>query len=154
VAAAFAPGASDLSNVTVLLVEDSPDNQDLVKRILTRKNATVILANNGLEGVELATSRHYDLILMDVQMPVMDGYSATRTLRAQGNRTPIIALTAHALNQVHQRCLDAGCSDYLPKPINSKALIDKVASYARGPTSAKERETNALLAKASDHSHL
>lgn len=121
---------ADLSQIKVLVVEDSPDNQNLINTILSKANASVTIANNGLEGFEEAVSERYDVVLMDVQMPVMDGYTATQKLREQGFDRPIIALTAHAMSGVHRRCLDAGCTDYLAKPINTRALIEKVSRYA------------------------
>jgi len=122
----------DLSNVHVLVVEDSPDNQNLVLRILSKRKAEVTVADNGLEGVNKAINGDFDLILMDVQMPVMDGYTATQTLRAKGFEKPIIALTAHAMNEVQSRCLEVGCTDYLPKPLNSKDLLEKIAKHCLG----------------------
>jgi len=121
----------DLSNVKVLLVEDAIDNQNPVRRILSRKNAQLSVASNGIEGIEKASREEFDIILMDVQMPVMDGYTATQKLRAQGFQKPIIALTAHAMHEVHHRCMEVGCTDYISKPINSKNLIEKVAWHTR-----------------------
>ncbi|MFN8792529.1 MAG: PAS domain S-box protein [Bdellovibrionales bacterium] len=121
----------DLSNVKVLLVEDAIDNQNLVRRILSRKNAHLSVASNGIEGIEKASQEDFDIILMDVQMPIMDGYTATQKLRAQGYQKPIIALTAHAMHEVHHRCMEVGCTDYISKPINAKNLIEKVAWHTR-----------------------
>jgi PAS domain S-box-containing protein len=129
----------DLSDVEVLLVEDSLDSQNLVSKILTRKHVHVTVASNGLEGIEKATSGNFDLVLMDVQMPVMDGFAATQKLRERGYRKPIIALTAHAMSQAQHRAMDAGCSDYLAKPINSKDLLAKVAFYASHRRGARGR---------------
>ncbi len=112
-----------LDGVRVLLVEDSPDNQTLIWRHLTKYGALVEIADNGLEGVNKAFASEHDIVLMDLQMPVMDGYTATGKLRGRGYSKPIIALTAHAMADVRKKCQDVGCTDHLPKPINSNDLI-------------------------------
>ncbi len=118
-----APGGNLLEGRKVLVVEDSEDNQLLVKLFLSRQGMIdVDFANNGQEGVDAALSGDYDFILMDMQMPVKDGYQATQELRDRGYDRPIIALTAHAMKEDRERCLRAGCSDYLTKPLESKAL--------------------------------
>ena len=103
-----------------LLVEDGKVNQQLIKRLLERAGATVDLADNGQIGVEKALSSDgdYDIILLDMQMPVMDGYTAAQHLRAAGYRGPIIALTADAMTSNRNRCLEAGCDDFATKPID------------------------------------
>jgi len=120
-------GNEYLSGKKVLVVEDVLDNQMLTKLYLARKGMKVQFANNGLEGVEKAMGEHYDLILMDMQMPVMDGYTATRELREKGYRKPIIALTAHAMKEDREKCLQAGCDDYLTKPLDSGVLYDAIS---------------------------
>ena len=118
------PLAKDtLQNVRVLLVEDSPDNQKLIWRYLSKYGALVEIADNGLEGVGKALATEHDIILMDLQMPVMDGYTATGKLRGRGYNKPIIALTAHAMADVRKKCQDVGCNDHLPKPINPQDLV-------------------------------
>lgn len=92
------------------------------------------MADNGQIAVDLALTAKaegepYDVILMDMQMPVMDGYNATMKLRAEGYTEPIIALTAHAMNHDRQKCLDAGCDEYLSKPINHFSLVSLVARF-------------------------
>ena len=123
----------------VLLVEDGPDNQRLIGFVLKKAGAEVTLADNGQIGCELATAAKskghpFDVILMDMQMPILDGYAATQRLRETGYTQPIIALTAHAMASDRQKCIDAGCNDYATKPIDQKKLIKLVASYIDVPT--------------------
>lgn len=119
-----------LRGVRVLLVEDAPINQILISRFLTGAGAHVELANNGVEGVQKALTGDFGIVLMDIQMPEMDGYEATTTLRGRGYKTPIIALTAHALKEDRDRCLAAGCSDHLTKPIDRRLLISQISNLA------------------------
>jgi len=116
----------------VLLVEDGPDNQRLIGFLLKKAGADVVLADNGQIAVEKALSPEgeFDVILMDMQMPVMDGYEATRVLRAANYKGPIIALTAHAMKYDQQECLDAGCDDYQAKPVDRGTLLRIVEKYA------------------------
>ncbi len=123
-----------LAELRVLLAEDGIDNQKLISRILTRAGAAVDLAENGRAAVDLAWTavEHespYDVILMDMQMPVMDGYEASALLRTTGYRHPIVALTAHAMSGEMQKCISAGCDGYLTKPIARQTLIDGVLRY-------------------------
>ena len=121
---------SRLSGRHILLAEDGPDNVCLISLLLGKAGAEVDVAQNGREAVEAARRRPYDVVLMDMQMPEMDGYEAVRTLRAEGYFRPIVALTAHATTTDRDRCLACGCSDYLTKPIDRTHLIECVAGHA------------------------
>ena len=113
----------------VLIAEDTPELQLLERRILEGVGVTVTVANNGEEAVELSKSHSFDLILMDMQMPVMDGIEATREIRAAGNTIPIIALTANVM-QAHRDAFNAaGCDDFLGKPINRQKLLQLLKGY-------------------------
>lgn len=112
-----------LQGVQVLLVEDSEDNQDLICSLLAAEGAEVEVAQSGREGIEKAMQKEYNVILMDIQMPELDGHEAVCVLRSLGYRRPIAALTANALKSERDRSLEEGFDDYLIKPINRKALI-------------------------------
>jgi CheY-like chemotaxis protein len=107
----------------VLLAEDNPVNQKVAVRQLAKLGIAADAVADGVEAVEAVSRGDYDLLLMDVQMPVMDGFAATRELRKRGSRVPIVALTANALTGDHERCLEAGMDDYLSKPILEPELI-------------------------------
>jgi len=119
----------------ILFAEDGPDNQRLIAFFLKKSGAEVMLADNGQIALDLASSavrenRPFDVILMDMQMPVLDGYSATISLRQQGYEGLIIALTAHTMAGDREKCLQAGCDDYVTKPVDQKKLIALVDQYA------------------------
>ena len=110
----------------ILLVEDNEMNRDMLSRRLLRKGYEVICAVDGGEGVAMATSECPDLILMDMSLPVMDGWESTRQIRAAGSKTPIIALTAHAMHGDEQKAREAGCDDYDTKPVDLPRLLGKI----------------------------
>jgi PAS domain S-box-containing protein len=112
----------------ILLVEDGTTNRKLISLILERAGASIRSAENGQAGLEAFAWEAFDLILMDMQMPVMDGYTATRELRRRGYTRPIIALTAHAMASDERKCREAGCSGYMTKPIEPQQLLEVVAS--------------------------
>jgi len=116
-----------LPRARVLVVDDGATNRKLVSLILRRAGVEVATAENGQVGVEMAGREHFDVILMDMQMPVLDGYSATRQLREQGSRVPIVALTANAMVGDDQKCREAGCTAYLTKPIDADRLVQLLA---------------------------
>jgi PAS domain S-box-containing protein len=116
----------------LLVVDDAPENRDLVTLILVDNGLHVEQAENGKIAVDMARAQHFDVILMDMQMPVMDGYEATRTLRGDGLKIPIIALTANAMKEAEQKVLEAGCSGIQPKPINIDQLLQAVADLLGG----------------------
>jgi PAS domain S-box-containing protein len=122
--------AGVLSMAKVLLVEDALDNQILIKRILTKKGASVDVANNGLEGVEKALAGNYSIILMDIQMPVMDGYEAIKKLRSMGYEGTVFALTAHAMAEERKKTKAAGYDGHLTKPLDTDALINTIRDHS------------------------
>jgi two-component system cell cycle response regulator DivK len=114
----------------ILLVEDNEMNRDMLTRRLERKGFQVVIAIDGKAGVEMASSSNPDIILMDLSLPVIDGWEATRQIKA-GSTTqsiPIIALTAHAMAGDEQKALEAGCDDYDTKPIDLQRLLQKISN--------------------------
>ena len=115
----------------ILVVDDGPENREFVKVALEDYDLTIHEAGNGRLAVEMATANDYDLILMDVQMPEMDGFTATRTLRDHGLQTPIVALTANAMKGFEQELFDAGYTEYLTKPIDLDRFLSKLAELLK-----------------------
>lgn len=113
----------------ILVVEDSIDNTILIEHILKKRGAIVECADNGEIGVNKALTQNFDIVLMDVQMPVMDGYTATRILRSKHYVRPIISLTAHAMEEDRRKCLEAGADDYLTKPLRIDLLLQTLSRY-------------------------
>jgi CheY-like chemotaxis protein len=118
----------------ILLAEDNTVNQKVAVRVLERRGHSVTLANNGAEAVTLWARETFDLILMDIQMPGMDGYEATTAIReverTTGAHIPIVAMTAHAMTGDRDRCLAAGMDDYISKPIHMEELLQKVEQFS------------------------
>ncbi len=112
----------------ILLVEDNEMNRDMLSRRLLRNNFDVVMAVNGQEGVDMAKSERPDLILMDMSLPVMDGWTATRTIKADDSTKaiPVIALTAHAMESDREQAMQAGCDDFDTKPIELPRLLGKI----------------------------
>lgn len=131
--ASSAPGPKrELQGTKILLVEDAEDNQVLISHFLTRAGAEIDMANNGQEGVEMALKNDYSVVLMDIQMPHLDGYQATTKLRQAGYQRPIIALTAHALREEREKALRIGCNGHLTKPIDRVELIESLKKLVNG----------------------
>lgn len=116
-------------NGHILLVEDNINNQNIISRYINKLGPTVDVADNGQQAIEKILNRNYDIILMDMQMPVLDGLEATRQLRESGNDTPIISLTANAMQEDRKKCIDAGANDYLSKPIEFKEFYCTLQKY-------------------------
>ncbi len=115
----------------ILLVEDNEINRDMLSRRLTRKRYEVLMAVDGMEGVAMARSESPDLILMDMSLPVMDGWEATRQLKAdeETRQIPVVALTAHALAEHRAQAIAAGCDGYLAKPVEPREVVAEVRRH-------------------------
>ena len=114
----------------ILLVEDNEDNRDMLSRRLERKDYIVVLAVDGVDGINKAKEQLPDLILMDMSLPIMDGWEATKTLKNtdETKSIPIIALTAHAMSSDRDKAISAGCNDYDTKPVDFTRLLGKIES--------------------------
>ncbi len=134
--------------VRILLAEDNKTNQLLTKNILKKSGYNVDIAENGRQAVDAIAGKPYDLVLMDIQMPEMDGFTATekiRSLKSDWKDLPIIALTAHAMSGYHEKCLESGMNDYLSKPIKAAELIEKVGKWCLNvPGPKKKSQQNHL----------
>jgi CheY-like chemotaxis protein len=131
------PGIESKLDCRILLVEDCFDNQRLIAHVLRKAGAEVSVAENGQVAVDLALAAEqagsvFDIILMDIQMPVMDGHEATRQLRKIGFTNPIIALTANTTPESRQKCLDSGCSDFMTKPFCIATFVTALAEHLAG----------------------
>tara|TARA_R110001592_G_scaffold52649_9_gene161357 strand:- start:70926 stop:75107 length:4182 start_codon:yes stop_codon:yes gene_type:complete len=124
-----APVSFNFKDLKVLLVEDVKMNQELAVEILSKKEIKVTIANNGQEGVNIAQKGSFDIILMDMQMPVMDGCQATEEIRAFNRTLPIVAMTANAMTGDKNKCLAAGMNDYITKPINPEEMFKTIANW-------------------------
>lgn len=120
----------------ILIVEDNPVNQKLIAFLLARASYTFEVAANGLAALELLRKARFRLVLMDMMMPVMNGFDAARAIRADPklSHLPVIALTANALKGEDQKCRDAGCNDYIAKPYSKEQVLNCIAKHlARAP---------------------
>jgi two-component system cell cycle response regulator DivK len=117
----------------ILLVEDNEMNRDMLSRRLVRNGYEVFLATDGQQGLDMAVSERPDLILMDMSLPVMDGWEATRRIKANDatRRIPVIALTAHAMAGDREKALEVGCDDYDTKPVEISRLVGKIAALLK-----------------------
>jgi len=135
---------SRICPLQILLAEDSFVNQKLAVGLLEKYGHTVVVANHGREAIAAVQSREFDLILMDVEMPEMDGFEATAAIRAWENETgthiPIVAMTAHAMKGDRERCLEAGMDDYVAKPIRAKQLFDTIETVLRTDNESKTNQ--------------
>ncbi len=122
----------------ILLVEDNEMNSDMLSRRLQRKGHEVLVAMDGAQGVELAQSENPDLILMDMSLPVLDGWEATQQIKASPETSgiPIIALTAHAMAGDREKCLEVGCDDYETKPVDFSRLLGKIQTLLENTVSS------------------
>ncbi len=122
----------------ILLVEDNEMNRDMLSRRLTRKGFDVLVAEDGQKGIDMTRNEHPDLVLMDMSLPVVDGWEATRRLKAseETKHIPIIALTAHAMAGDREKTLEAGCDDYDTKPIELPRLLGKINALLNGNSPA------------------
>ncbi len=129
--AADAPGQEPFRTLSILLAEDSVVNQKLAIGLLEKQGHQVTVANHGQEAIDATAREDYDLVLMDVQMPDIDGFKATEVIRLReqqtGGHVPIIAMTAHAMKGDRERCLEAGMDEYISKPIRVPTLLEKLA---------------------------
>ncbi len=122
----------------ILLVEDNEMNRDMLSRRLARKGYEVSIAVDGQQGIEMARAETPDLILMDMSLPVVDGWEATRQLKAaaETKAIPVIALTAHAMVGDREKAVEAGCDDFDTKPIEMPRLLEKIEALLAGQTSS------------------
>lgn len=127
-----------LDGIRVCVTDDAETNREFLRLTLDQCNADIVMCENGQQAVEhLLADPNTDIVLMDMSMPVLDGYSATRVLRERGFEKPIVALTAHCLQEDKKKCLDAGCNAYLSKPVNNSVLIPLVSQLVSGEKSEK-----------------
>jgi PAS domain S-box-containing protein len=143
----------NIRGAQVLLVEDNIINQQLAKELLEGAGLVVRVANNGREALEAVRIRDYDAVLMDVQMPVMSGYEATRLIRGDPltSNVPIIAMTAHVIQEAHEECLSAGMNDYITKPIDRNVLLSVLTRWVKPKLPRRENESETTCGKTRDN---
>jgi CheY-like chemotaxis protein len=144
-------GREPSASLRILLAEDNAVNQRLASRLMEKRGHSVVVAGNGREALEALEKESFDLVFMDVQMPVMDGFEATAAIRkkegAVGNRVPIVALTAHAMKGDREKCLAVGMDGYLTKPIRPQELDEILKTYLARRAQAQEAQETALSKK-------
>ncbi|HHU58429.1 MAG TPA: response regulator [Bacteroidales bacterium] len=113
----------------ILVVEDVDTNKIFFDAALRRTKAKILWAKDGQEAIDMFKANRIDLVLMDLQLPIMDGYTATREIKKINPEVPIIAQTAHVMSGEREKCMEAGCNDYLAKPIRLQLLIDTLSKY-------------------------
>jgi CheY-like chemotaxis protein len=128
---------------TILIVEDNPDNQTIYRTILEHFGYGVLTANNGDDGIRLAREGHPDLILMDVSIPIIDGWEATKILKADPTTAniPVVALTAHAMAADRAKAAEVGCDGYLAKPVEPRRVIEEVQKFVGEAAAGEEKPT-------------
>jgi CheY-like chemotaxis protein len=132
-------------NGKVLIADDNPSNQLLLRILLDKFGIATCVVNNGLEAVNKLKNEKFDLLLLDIQMPVMTGFEAAQTIRASGNNIPIIALTASTSSSEIRKCKDCGCNEYLPKPISKENLFDAIKCYLNSNENNKKFGDNSFV---------
>ncbi len=145
----FSDREADIRNVKILLAEDNEINQQVAKEMLLHMGLQVEIASNGLQAIDMLEKAEYDVVLMDVQMPVMDGYEATRLIRSNDRWTnlPVIAMTAHASHEDREKSLQAGMNDHINKPINPDELSAVLADYIKSKSRVKSNVSKSCLEK-------
>ncbi len=118
----------------ILIVDDNEENRDVLSRRLTRKGFEVLIATGGVEGIEITLAEQPDVVLMDMNMPEMDGWAATTQLREKDFKMPVIALTAHAMTGDRERAIAAGCNDYHTKPVDMDKLMQQIETHLADAT--------------------
>jgi len=130
------------SGYSVLLVEDNEINQLVLKELINKTGVNIDVAVNGLEGIKLIEKNNYNLVFMDIQMPVLDGYESARMIRKMGLEIPVIAVTAHALTVEKEKCIDAGMNDYISKPVDPSVLYEKLFFWLGADSDESIRRLN------------
>ncbi len=123
--------ASIIEGKEILVVEDEPSNYDLISVFLKRYNPNLSWVQDGKDAVEACKSKHFHVVLMDIQLPHMNGLDATKVIKEMDNQIPIIAQTAYAMSQDRQKAINAGCDDYIAKPMKRKDLVDLIVKHIR-----------------------
>jgi CheY-like chemotaxis protein len=144
------PVASFVSDAQVLVVEDNDVNQLVIVKMLEKFGIRVSTAFNGHEAIDIAQNKHFDLILMDCQMPEMDGFETTRWIRKQegpNQQTPVVALTANVLATVKDRCIQAGMNDYVSKPVTRKKMAETLEQWIgkKGVEVSKKQNSDGVI---------